>query len=336
MKKHPVLILGGNDRVATALVHALAFREFITFVGAGAPYAHALYLVGDARRISLPPLGDGHFVANLIDECMQRGIRVVIPSGDDELIVLNDARDRLDERGIELLAPSAAVVTACNDRRRLFESCRDIVAIPRISTIDDSFQTRDWTFPVQVRKRCRDKGDEVGVASTPAELDRIGWGEDLMAQTYLGGERYYVEVLCDESGAPVFCQPVVELRSRESHSTAYRTIHDPELQNLALRVVAHLGLNHAASVRFQRDRDDNLFLTDVTPRFSRALPLVVAAGFNPVVAALRGLLGIERPRRPEHMADMAMIPGSDPLFLPCEEVERLEDLFLRARIERRS
>ena len=334
MQKHPVLILAGNDRVATALVHALAFQEFDTFVAASEPYAYALYLVGDARRISLRRTDDPKYVANLLGQCAENQIRVVIPSSDAELLLLADARGWFQAQGVDLLMCASEGLKTSMDRQHLMERCREIVATPLSQPIGDQFKTGDWEFPVLVRKRHRISGDEVGVANTPAELDRMGWGDDLIAQSYLGGERYIVEVLTDETGTPVFAVPIVELRNRQSDSVAYRTIHDPELQELALRVVAELGLTHGVSVRFQRNRDDNLFLNDVTPRFSRTLPLVIAAGFNPVTASLRGLLGIQQPSRPAEMADMAMIPGSDPLFLPCEEVERLEDLFFRTRLER--
>lgn len=334
MKKHPVLILAGNDRVATSLVHALAFQEFETFVAASEPYAHALYLVGEARRVTLRRIDDPKYSADLLGQCAERKIRVVIPSSDAELRLLSDSRDAFQTQGIDLLVCASQGLKTCMDRQQLVESCREVVATPQSQPIGDQFKTGDWQFPVLVRKRHRTGGDEVGVANTPAELDRMGWGDDLIAQSYLGGERYTVEVLADETGNPVFAVPIVELRNRQSDSVAYRTIHDPELQELALRVVTHLGLTHGVSVRFQRDRDDNLFLYDVAPRFSRTLPLVIAAGFNPVTASLRGIIGIQAPSRPAEMADMAMIPGSDPLFLPCEEVERLEDLFFRTRLER--
>ena len=336
MKKHPILILAGNDLVATALVHALAFQEFDTFVAASEPYAHALYLVSDERRISLRHADDPNYLSDLIAQCAENKIRVVIPSGDGELLFLAKARDKFQSHGIDLLLSGTKGLEICMDRQRLTDTFSKVVAMPASQPVDDQFQTGEWRFPVIVRKRFCEDGDEVGVAQTPAELDRMGWGDDLIAQTYLGGERYIVELLIDGSGTPVFSLPIVELKNRTSTSTAYRTIHDhdTELQELAFRAVSHLGLTHAASVRFQRDRDDSLYLTNVTPRFSRMLPLVIAAGFNPVTTSLRSLLGISQPSRPTELADMAMIPGSDPLFLPCQEIERLEDMFFRARLGR--
>ena len=334
MKKHPVLILSGNDRIATSLLHAIDTREFDTYVAASEPYAHALYLVADSRRVSLRRSDDPRFLLDLLRQCVDLDIRVVIPSSDRELLALADARPQFQRNGIEILLTSTAGLKICMDRQRLLESCRDVVRTPLCSPIDDHFRTSDWRFPVLVRHRYREDGDEIGIAKNPAELDRIGWGEDLIAQHYLGGERYFVEALIGEDGTPVLTVPIVELRSRSSDSTAYRTIQDPELQELALRVIRFLCLTHGVSLRFQRDRDDVLHLTDIAPRFSKALPLVVAAGFNPVTASLRGLVGAQEKHGPVELADIAMIPGSDPLFLPSEEIERLEDVFFRARIER--
>lgn len=95
------------------------------------PCAAGLYLVPPAQRL-LVPRGDApQFVDQLLQACRERGIDLLIPTVDAELVPLAQARSRFDEAGIRLALAPLECLQLCRDKHRLLTALRDVVPVPR-------------------------------------------------------------------------------------------------------------------------------------------------------------------------------------------------------------
>ncbi|HEY5012488.1 MAG TPA: ATP-grasp domain-containing protein, partial [Acidimicrobiia bacterium] len=132
--------------------------------------------------------------------------------------------------------------------------------------------------------------------------------EQPIVQTRLSGRQFTVDLLTDRDGRLAGVVPHWRLETKAGISTKSRTFRDPRLEAVAAQAVAIYSLNGAASVSGFVTTDDEVVLTDVSPRFSGGLSLSLAAGADLVGELVRGTLG--EPVRPERLAfrpDVTMV-----------------------------
>ena len=111
------------------------------------PRAAAL-LEADAGRI-IPRSDDPRFVPALLRVCRDERIGLLIPTRDDELPVLAEARGTFADSGTVVLVSDPVAVETCRDKRRFVEAVLSAgLSAPR--TFDDPASTR---LPAFVKPR---------------------------------------------------------------------------------------------------------------------------------------------------------------------------------------
>ena len=68
--------------------------------------------------VSLPRATDPHYPDALLALCLDRGIGLVIPTIDTELLVLAQLRDKFAISGVTLMVSDEALIAACRDKRQ--------------------------------------------------------------------------------------------------------------------------------------------------------------------------------------------------------------------------
>jgi carbamoyl-phosphate synthase large subunit len=102
-----------------------------------------------------------------------------------------------------------------------------------------------------------------------------------MVQRLMDGPEFSIDLLCDRAGHCLNAIPRTMIESRGGESIKGTVIDDPELVDLASRLVERLGVRGPCTVQVFRDREIGLGITDVNTRFGGAFPA-------PVYAALPG------------------------------------------------
>lgn len=116
------ILLTGAGRHASLVA---AFRQSLAcldmrgcvHVAERSPLSPALHLADDG--ILLPPAEGPHGVESLLKICRRHAIGLVIPLGDEDILTLAQARQRLAEAGVRTVVCSPGVIETCRDRRRL-------------------------------------------------------------------------------------------------------------------------------------------------------------------------------------------------------------------------
>ena len=326
MRSTRVLVTGAGGPAAVAVIRSyLKDPEIEVFAADMDGFAAGLYLVESGRRC-LVPAGDAvDFVPEVSRLCRAEAIDVVVPTVDSELEPLAIRRDEFTAMHVRIAVTGAAALARTLDKLALARACAPTVATPRTEELTPAIVPDSWIYPVVVKPRRGSGSRGVSIVDSPAELARLADYPGMIAQEHLPGEEYSLDTFADLDGHVVSVVPRSRLRIDSGVSVAGRTLHDPELDQLARAVFAAVGLNLVANVQCRRDIEGRAKLLEVNPRFPGAMPLTVQSGVDMPRLCLDAVLGRTVPDAVPHQ-DLMMVRFLDDRFFDPSEVVRPKEM----------
>lgn len=300
------LVTSGHTRAGLAAVRSLGRAGIAVAVGAPMRPALAMWSRYATSTLLLPDAAKEarRYAEAVADEAEARRALVVLCATDPELWALSRWREQLPESARRVLPPHDAVArtldrsTLHDVARSLGIACLDNLRIDAQSALEPGLRKAGkMGFPAHVRPLVpweeredgtRREAERILVRSI-AELRRLLYErEDLVTSgclieprpkgTYLG-----YGTVC-EGGSPVvevFRERMRERTALSGVSTLSRTVApDPELRELAKRLLRALSWQGPAMVECLRTRDGVLRLVTVTGRLWGSVQLAVDAGVD--------------------------------------------------------
>jgi carbamoyl-phosphate synthase large subunit len=308
-----VLVTGAGGPAGVAVIRSLLARaDVVVFAADMDGWAAGLYLVPAERRRIVPRGDDPSFVDELQSLCSDDAIDVLFSTVDVELPLL--AARRAQFASTVLAAPSLETLDSTLDKFALAERVTPFARVPVTRLVGPQSSAEQWEFPIIVKPRRGAGSRGVRVVHDRAALDELGDNSDLIAQEFLPGEEFSVDVFADSTGAVVAAVPRTRTRVDSGVSIAGRTVRDDKLETTASDVARAVGLTGVANVQLRYDRHGEPALLEVNPRFPGAMPLTIAAGVDMPSLALDLALGRDIPSRIS--------------FREVANVRYLEDVFL--------
>lgn len=279
-EQRSVLVTGAATRATAAVVAGLQQAECKVYLGLH--HAQAAFggpAASEACRLVPTPQED-HYVETIHELAKSLGVDAIVPTAEDELLLMAEAKECFEESGIEVLVPDAQVVELCRDRVGLMAALEPVVPVPMVA--DDGMVSEADAGRWIIRSNHGLRRSTSRIA-TRAELkgDRRP-GEVLFE--YLPGEELWVDILRGRGGLGI-----VGSVSRVERYGRTRLVSGAEdvflLERLAKEAAAAVGLAGHATIRFRRDCIGLPMAVDIMPGFSsaaldedgRAVPLVARA-----------------------------------------------------------
>jgi len=247
-------------------------RVVVTDVNPLSPAVHV------AERWYLVPMADDPlYLDALLAICDAEHIGLVIPTIDDELVLMGDARDAFNRRGAVVAVSAPETSRICNDK---YETCRslrergvDAVPVWLPNELDESV-----AFPLFVKPRFGRGGVGAHAVRNARELAFfLDYVEQPVVQTYLSGPEFTIDVCCDLRSQVLSIVPRERVVIRAGVTDRGRTVRDPRLMTLAESVVNAMPFVGALNVQ-ARMLDGVPMVFEINPRFSGGIPLTIAAG----------------------------------------------------------
>ena len=244
------------------------------------PCASGLYLVPPEQRLLVPRGDADSFVDAIVEACIAHRIEVVLSTVDAELIPLAKALDRFEKRGIRLPLPPLSCLLACRDKLALLTLTEGVVPLPHYEVIGKDTAAQTHTFPLFAKPRVSAGSRGAMLVSSAQELNALPQDGSVLLQEWLSGEEYSVDVYITSKGKAIAAVPRLRMKTDSGIAVAARTVHDPELQQLAIRVAQAADVRYVANVQFRRDAQGVARLLEINPRFPGTLPLTTASGVD--------------------------------------------------------
>ena len=318
-----VLVTGAGGPAAVAFMLALEEVDTPHYACSAVdidPCAAGLYLVDQARRGLVPRGDDPGFVDALLEICEREHIDVVVPTVDNELIPVARRLEDFSRLGARVLSASLSTLERCLDKWVLLQSCGPDVPVPRGGLLDQDFDPAAVGWPLLTKPRRGSGSRGIVLVEEPAALDRLPHDGSLLAQEYLPGPEYSVDVLAYRDGHVAAAVPRSRLKVDSGIAVAGCTLVRPDLQDAAVAVAHSIALSCVANIQFREDAAGVPRLLEVNPRFPGSMPLTVASGVNMPALAVADLLGHPVARDVE-FRPLAMVRRWEQIFLDVDEFE---------------
>ena len=290
--------------------------------------------VYDVFGCDISPLAFGHYVEGLagtfvpdrqayaesiLDACVARGIRAIVPGGEEPLLLLSRAAERFTKAGIVIAGNTPDVVAVCTDKGRLFERLVELgIPVPRTVVVRDGGELPDLRAPLIVKPAVGSGGSSFVFLASDLEEAAVQVRLILknraaaIVQEYvpLDEGEYTVGVLSGPDGTvagSVALRRLLESKLSVSVRSAAGIVSSgysqgliedaPAVRDAAERIALALGSRGPVNIQGRVLRGV-LLPFEINPRFSASTYLRSLAGFNEVHIFLEALLHGRKPERP--------------------------------------
>jgi carbamoyl-phosphate synthase large subunit len=231
-------------------------------------------------RVGAPPIEDPAYTPELARLCETHGVGAVLPLTDLDIEQLALARE---QDSLPALVPSSEVARATYDKYEA-HLLLERLGLPSPPTVLPHHADLDGLeYPVMIKPRQGSGARSIHLASDPAQarffVEYVP--EPTMVQRAMDGPELSIDCLGDLEGRCLNAIPRTMLESRGGESIKGTVIDDPELVELARRVMEALRVRGPATIQVFRDPRLGIRITDVNTRFGGAFPA-------PALAALAG------------------------------------------------
>jgi carbamoyl-phosphate synthase large subunit len=230
--------------------------------------------------VDLPMVGDPGYRDALIDACRREEIRALLPLTDLDPVLLAEAAPALEPFGTRVFLPDPEVALGCQDKWRCHEMLT-AAGLPSPPTwLPGTVDRADLPYPVLLKPRMGFAARHIYRAADRDELaffERYSPLESVYQQA-LDGTEFSTDTLGDLRGHALGAIPRSMMQAKGGEQVKGESLSDPQLVDLAVRVVETLGLRGPACVQCFRKDGVIQGITDINTRFGGAFPLPLAAG----------------------------------------------------------
>jgi carbamoyl-phosphate synthase large subunit len=279
-----------------------------------------------ADRGYVVPTGPGEAFAHALETlCARHGVRLIVPTRDEELPFFAAGRERWNALGVEVMVSDSAAVQICQDKKRFLEFCRNHgFDVPATFEPGD---VRAEDYPLFVKDRFG-KGSRGAVAvESPEELAyALRRVSDPIVQKLIRAPEYTVDLFADFSGRVLSVVPRERIGVVAGESFVGRTCKDPAVMNAAIGLATALGLKGHNTMQCFLDGGAVRWI-EINPRYGGAANLGFAAGAD----SPRMLIKLLKPETVQpaigaFVDDLVMLRYTEDLFVlgsTLEEVLRV-------------
>ncbi|MDE1162230.1 MAG: ATP-grasp domain-containing protein [Acidobacteriaceae bacterium] len=285
--------------------------------------AAGLYLVPHAQRLLVPRGDDPRLISVLLAECEARGIELLLPTVDSELVPVALARAEFAAIGVKLALPSAEALMLCRDKHALLTALATEVPVPESVVLDANTVTSLLTFPRFAKPRASAGSRGTVEVKNAEELEALPKDGSYLLQELLQGAEYSVDVYTRGDGVAIAAVPRERMKIDSGIAITARTVHLPEASDIAIRAARAAGVLYMANVQLKRNSVGELKLLEINPRFPGTLPLTARAGVDIPALMLAEIAGEAMPAELLPFEEVAVARYWTEEYFHPQEMDRL-------------
>lgn len=246
--------------------------------------ASGLYSKCDKHFI-LPKPTDNEklYIDKLLEICTLKEVKIVIPVIDPEIYILSKYKQEFDKKGILVIVSSKDVLEICYNKismnKFLLDNKFDVIkTFNNINDFEKALVNNKLKFPVFI-KPIYGSGSINSFKIDNLEKLKVLFDEGMVIQEYIEGIEYGVDIFNNLEYKPsrIVIKKKLSMRSGETDKAI--TTFNKNIFNTAKQIgeaLKHFGPLDCDII----ERDGNLYILDMNPRFGGGYPATHAAGVN--------------------------------------------------------
>ena len=229
----------------------------------------------------VPAASDADFIDRMLQIVRQQEVELLIPIVDYEFGKFARSVDQFRDVGCRVVLSSSSVIETCNDKWRTFHFLTEQGISTPQSWLPDNLDPAAIGFPLFVKPQLMGRGSlDCHVVRSQPELEHVlQTVRSPIIQQLVSGHEYTVDMLCDFNGKAI--NGVVRERIETKSGVSYKgvTVQNQEVLDQAAKIAEALPIVGPANLQCFVN-DQGVTFIEINPRFSGALTLSIAAGFN--------------------------------------------------------
>lgn len=278
-----ILILSAGRRVS--LVKAFqeeiekALVEVEVLAADANPVLSAACCVAD-NHFTIPRIDAPEYISYLKLLCIEKDVRVVIPTIDTELLILSKHKTDFEASNIFILCPDFDFVTICRDKR-LTQNYFGSIGI----NVAKEFDRNNFIYPVFVKPKDGSSSQHIYVAHNVDELPPFVLKNDrFMLLEYLNPKEH-TEFTCDlyysKSGKLNCVVPRKRIETRGGEVSKGLTQKNFLVDFVYEKFAEIAGARGCVTIQFfVHNESKKIYGIEINPRFGGGYPLSYLAGAN--------------------------------------------------------
>jgi carbamoyl-phosphate synthase large subunit len=241
----------------------------------------------------VPRVSDPEYLGALKALCQRESVNWILPSLDEELILLASNAPFFEEAGVRLCLSSVDTLRICTDKFATYEFFlrNDIPVVPT-ARFAESPDLGISTFPQIVKPVSGRGSSNVFVARTQSEVEFFGrYIGEAVVQPLMTGMEYTIDVLANWSSEPIIIVPRKRLMTDSGISMKGVTAWHKEMVHWSGEIVKRLKIVGPANFQCFVSKEGEVRFTEVNARLAGSSILTQGAGipfYEGIVALLKG------------------------------------------------
>lgn len=246
--------------------------------------ASGLYTENDGFFILPKPVDDEEkYINSLLELCINRNIKVIIPVIDPEIYILSKYKDIFQEKGIVALVSNREVLDICYNKVKMNEFLmKNGFEIPKtycsIESFKDAYKNNIIEFPVIIKPIYGSGSVSTYIVDTMEKLLAL-YTKEMIIQEFIEGEEYGIDVFNDFEKRPIRCVIKQKLAMRSGETDKAKLVKSPVIQTTVLSLANKLGHIGNLDCDILKSQNKN-YIIDLNPRFGGGYPATHEAGVN--------------------------------------------------------
>ena len=253
------------------------------------PWSAACRLADDWRQVS--SCKQKEFASELLDYCVEKNVRLVIPTIDTELPVLSQLRPSFLEAGVSLAVSGIEAVKIADDKAATASFLRG-ARLPTVVHIPDEQIERDGLrFPVVIKPRFGSASSDVQIVHDLTEYEFFrGRIPNPIVQELATGREFTVNFYVDRTGTCRAAIPHWRIETRGGEVSKCATVRHEKLIAVAAQIAQQLP-DAWGPMCYQAFIDDvgGIKIIEINARFGGGYPIAHQAGANFIEMLIRDL-----------------------------------------------
>lgn len=317
---------GAGAPGAPGIMHCLSQDSRIKlFPGDADPDATGRYLQPDF--ILLPKATDPEFASRILEICIEKNIRVVMPLVTKELLPLAEMHQDFKEHGIHVMVSPEKAVRIANNKSECYSFLnKNTIRVPEfyvVNNINDFSDAADRLgYPAsQFCFKPSESNGSRGVRIVSANLDETDLlfnhkpghlfmtyehavsilssapFPELLVSEYLPGQEYSVDCLA-ENGKSKIILPRSRKKMIGGISVRGTFIKDARIISYCEQIIRVLNLHGNIGIQIKLSKEGEPLLIEINPRVQGTIVAALGAGINLPLLAVQQQLGEKIPDNP--------------------------------------
>jgi len=222
---------------------------------------------------AVPPAIDNEFIPRLLEIAKREGVKLIIPTVDEEFIPITTNIKLFERAGINLIVSSLDTVKICRDKYITADFLgKKGIPVPRTVLLGNGIgeEIKQFCFPLLIKPRSGRGGRGITVFNNEAELrDSISKFDDsFILQEFIDGQEYDVNMFIHD-GEVLVNQVLLKTELEHgNYGNATKTvpIRDAVVEEVASKVAKVLRAEGPIDIDIRKTANGSPYVLEINPR----------------------------------------------------------------------